>query len=102
MAKVLIIGIGGLGCPVAEALTRAGIGKIGIIDNDLVSLSNIHRQSLYDIKDLNTANINLLKSSFERKKFRHYYNHVVLRRLVSDDKKMLLRLENTKLNASQR
>ncbi len=54
------------------------------------------------IRDLNIANINLLKSSFERKKFRHYYNHVVLRRLVSGDKKMLLRLENTKLNASQR
>ena len=54
------------------------------------------------IRDLNLANINLLKSSFERKKFRHYYNHVVLRRLVSDDKKMLLRLENIKLNASSR
>jgi len=54
------------------------------------------------IKDLNTANINLLKSSFERKKFRHYYNHVVLRRSVSDDKKMLLKLNNTKLNVSMR
>ena len=54
------------------------------------------------IKDLNTANINLLKSSFERKKFRHYYNHVVLRRTISDDKKMLLRLNNAKLNMSMR
>ena len=54
------------------------------------------------IRDLNMANINLLKSSFERKKFRHYYNHVVLRRLTSGDKKMLLRLNNTKLNASSR
>ena len=54
------------------------------------------------IRDLNTANINLLKSSFERKKFRHYYNHVILRRSVSDDKKMLLRLHNAKLNNSSR
>ena len=54
------------------------------------------------IKDLNMANINLLKSSFERKKFRHYYNNVVLRRSVSDDKKMLLKLQNTKLNISSR
>ena len=54
------------------------------------------------IKDLNTANINLLKSSFERKKFRHYYNHIILRRAVSDDKKMLLKLNNTKLNMSNR
>jgi len=54
------------------------------------------------IRDLNMANINLLKSSFERKKFRHYFNHVVLRRSISDDKKMLLRLHNTKINPSQR
>ena len=52
-SKVLIIGMGGLGCPVAEFLTRSGIGTLGIIDHDLVSLSNIHRQSLYDTKDLN-------------------------------------------------
>ena len=42
-SKVLIIGMGGLGCPVAEFLTRAGIGTLGIIDHDSVSLSNIHR-----------------------------------------------------------
>ena len=47
-SKVLIVGMGGLGCPVAEFLTRSGIGSIGIIDHDLVSLSNIHRQTLYD------------------------------------------------------
>ncbi|MDB9746715.1 ThiF family adenylyltransferase, partial [Candidatus Pelagibacter sp.] len=51
-AKVLIVGAGGLGCPVADLLTRAGVGIIGIIDNDFVNLSNIHRQSLYDTKDL--------------------------------------------------
>jgi len=43
-SKVLIIGMGGLGCPVAEFLTRSGIGTLGIIDHDAVSLSNIHRQ----------------------------------------------------------
>ncbi len=51
-SKVLIIGMGGLGCPVAEFLTRAGIGSLGIVDSDNVELSNIHRQSLYDIGDL--------------------------------------------------
>ena len=52
-SKVLIIGMGGLGCPVAEFLTRAGIGNIGIVDFDKVDLSNIHRQSLFNLKDLN-------------------------------------------------
>ena len=51
-SKVLIIGMGGLGCPVAEFLTRAGIGCLGIVDPDVVNLSNIHRQSLYDFNDL--------------------------------------------------
>ena len=44
-SKVLIIGMGGLGCPVAEFLTRSGIGSLGIVDHDRISLSNIHRQS---------------------------------------------------------
>ena len=44
-AKVLIIGMGGLGCPAAEFLTRSGIGTLGIVDHDRVSLSNIHRSS---------------------------------------------------------
>ena len=48
-SRVLIIGMGGLGCPVAEFLTRAGIGTLGIVDYDNVDLSNIHRQSLYTV-----------------------------------------------------
>ena len=58
-SKVLIVGMGGLGCPVAEFLTRSGIGTLGIIDHDLVSLSNIHRQSLYDVKDLNKSKVKI-------------------------------------------
>ena len=56
-AKVLIVGAGGLGCSIAEFLVRAGIGNIGIIDDDLVNISNIHRQSLYDMGDINTAKL---------------------------------------------
>ena len=56
-SKVLIVGMGGLGCPVAEFLTRAGVGFLGIVDSDNVDLSNIHRQSLYDTKDLSKSKV---------------------------------------------
>ena len=60
-SKVLIIGMGGLGCPIAEFLTRAGVGSLGIIDHDLISLSNIHRQTLYDEKDLGEFKVKIAK-----------------------------------------
>ena len=60
-SRVLIIGIGGLGCPVAEFLTRSGVGFIGIVDHDLVGLSNIHRQTLYDEKDLGKPKVMVAK-----------------------------------------
>jgi len=60
-AKVLIIGMGGLGCTAAEFLTRSGIGTLGIIDYDTVSLSNIHRQTLYTEKDINKSKVKIAK-----------------------------------------
>jgi len=60
-SKVLIIGMGGLGCPIAEFLTRAGVGSLGIIDHDLINLSNIHRQTLYDEKDLGKLKVKAAK-----------------------------------------
>ena len=64
-SKVLIIGMGGLGCPVAEFLTRAGVGCLGIIDSGKVDLSNIHRQTLYNIKDLKKSKV---KAAFKKLK----------------------------------
>jgi sulfur-carrier protein adenylyltransferase/sulfurtransferase len=52
-AKVLVIGAGGLGCPVLAYLAAAGIGKLGIADFDQVEVSNLQRQILYDMNDLN-------------------------------------------------
>ena len=60
-SKVLIVGAGGLGCPISDLLVRSGVGLIGVIDFDKVSLSNIHRQTLYTTKDVGKFKVKVLK-----------------------------------------
>lgn len=51
-SKVLVVGAGGLGVPVLTYLNAMGVGTLGVVDNDLVSLSNLHRQVLYSEDDI--------------------------------------------------
>ena len=65
-SKILIVGMGGLGCPVAEFLVRAGAGLLGIVDSDKIDLSNIHRQSLYNMSDLRKSKVSVAKSKLKK------------------------------------
>lgn len=56
-ARVLIVGVGGLGAPIALYLAAAGVGRIGIVDDDCVSLSNIQRQIIYDEKQVGAPKV---------------------------------------------
>ena len=64
-SRVLIVGAGGLGCPIADYLCRAGVGTIGIADFDKIKLSNIHRQNLYNFKDINKYKVDVIKQKIK-------------------------------------
>ena len=58
-SKVLVVGAGGLGCPASQYLAAAGIGTLGIVDDDIVSLTNLHRQVLYTANDIGFSKVDV-------------------------------------------
>jgi sulfur-carrier protein adenylyltransferase/sulfurtransferase len=83
-ASVLVVGVGGLGSPVLQYLSAAGVGKIGLADNDLVAEENLPRQVLYSKKD-----IGMLKTIVARTKltdYNPYVNYQIHNILFTDDR----------------
>ena len=64
-ARVLVVGAGGLGAPVSLYLAAAGIGTIGIVDADVVDLSNLQRQVIHFTKDVGIAKVESAKEKIQ-------------------------------------
>ncbi len=65
-AKVLVIGLGGLGCPLVTYLAASGVGTIGIIDFDKVEISNLNRQTLFDINDIGKFKVKQVEKKLKK------------------------------------
>ena len=73
-ANVLIIGVGGLGCPLLSYLASSGINNIGIVDYDKIELGNLHRQILF-----NTSDLGKYKVYQAKKRIKKIYNQIKLK-----------------------
>jgi adenylyltransferase/sulfurtransferase len=75
-AKVLIVGMGGLGCPLLTYLASSGVNNIGIVDHDKIELGNLNRQILFNATDLGKYKVNQAKV-----KIKKIYNQIKIKSL---------------------
>ncbi len=66
LSSVLIIGMGGLGCPLLTYLAASGVGKIGIVDHDKVEFSNLNRQTLFKSSDVGKYKVNVARDAINK------------------------------------
>ena len=105
--KYPIIGAGAIDILYSKVEQKYRFNQFWDITNDRGEFSNAEQQILDThcngyVRGLNPINLNYNKVADQRKKFRHYYNKVILRRNKSKNRKMLLKLANSKLNLSFR
>jgi adenylyltransferase/sulfurtransferase len=81
-AKVLVVGAGGLGCPVLQYLNAAGVGTLGIIDFDTVEVHNLHRQILYTADDIGKPKAHTAATKL--KLSNPNINHIVFEELLQE------------------
>ena len=73
-SRVLIIGMGGLGCPLLTYLASSGVCNIGIVDHDRIEISNLNRQTLFDLNDIGKFKVNQAKI-----KIKKFYNKLKIK-----------------------
>jgi molybdopterin/thiamine biosynthesis adenylyltransferase len=89
--SALIVGVGGLGCPVALALVEAGVGRILLADDDRVEITNLHRQILFDERDVGDDKLDAAARALYRQGARGGSIELVRSRLLPENARELVR-----------
>jgi molybdopterin/thiamine biosynthesis adenylyltransferase len=89
--SALVVGVGGLGCPAALALAEAGVGRILLADDDLVELTNLHRQILFDESDVGQNKLDAAERALYRRGARPGSIELVRSRLLPENARALVR-----------
>jgi molybdopterin/thiamine biosynthesis adenylyltransferase len=89
--SALVVGVGGLGCPVALALAEAGVGRIVLADDDLVELTNLHRQILFGETDIGQDKLSAAERALYRSGARAGSIELVRSRVLPENARDLVR-----------